>query len=189
MRRSTSLSLGPAIALAAGLFAAGLGGCTPADAPKSADLAGPATSASPVAALARLGRRTDVAVADSVPGWLSVSPTGSNPGPGANPDGVMGTSGHIDLNGDGTPEVIQARLGGATWSEFTVFASAEPGAAVLFTGDGSDFLVSRDRDVNGWPVLATLGRDYDAADIGATKVSPEQVWNGARYAVATPAKP
>lgn len=181
----------PSIAavLATGLLA-GLGGCTPADAPRSADLkAAKAEASAPVVpslAVQRLGLRQDVEVADSEPGWLSISPIGPDDGPGPNPDNAVGFSGSIDLNGDGTPEFVQARVGGATWSEFTVFASAAPGAAVLFTGEGSDLLVSRDRDVNGWPVLATLGRDDQAVDIGTKAVSPEQVWNGARYTPVAP---
>lgn len=133
----------------------------------------------------RLGMRSDLTLAVSgLDGaqaeWLAIMPGGPD-GPDANPDGVMGASGQIDLNGDGRPETVQARLGGAGWSAFAVFESSQPDAKVLFRGDGIELLVSRERDVAGWPVLAMMTRDYDAPGPEGQEVMPDQVWTGAAY--------
>ena len=141
----------------------------------------------------RLGMRSDLTLAPAglvgeQADWLVVMPGGPD-GPDANPDGVMGASGQIDLNGDGRPETIQARLGGAGWSQFAVFESNRSDAKVLFRGDGIELLVSKTRDAAGWPVLAMLNRDYDAQSPEAEKVMPDQVWTGAAYSPQAPIGP
>lgn len=120
--------------------------------------------------------------------WLAVAPSDPD-GPNANPDGVPGFSGQIDLNGDGKPETVQARLGGAGWSQFVVFESNRPDAQVLFRGDGRELLVSRDRDEAGWPVLAMVTRDFDAPGVEGQKIMPDQVWTGAAYSPQGPVGP
>lgn len=133
----------------------------------------------------RLGMRANLtlspaALAEDGADWLVITPGGPD-GPNANPDGVMGASGQIDLNGDGVAETVQARLGGAGWSEFAVFDSDRPDAKVLFRGEGVELLVSKARDAAGWPVLATLVRDYQAPRADAQKVTPDRVWTGEAY--------
>jgi hypothetical protein len=163
---------------AAALIAAtALAACSPApDAP---------TESASSAAVARLGSKTNLSLVPDSDGWLVVTPSGAGDGPGPNPDHVEGVSGQIDLNGDGKGETVQARLGGAMWSEFTVYEGDTAGSPILFQGDGIDLLVSAERDVNGWPVLALRNRDAASDDIGARKIE-EQVWTGAKYEPAPP---
>jgi len=141
----------------------------------------------------RLGMRSNLTLAPAglegaQADWLAIMPGGPD-GPDANPDGIMGASGQIDLNGDGKPEAVQARHGGAAWSAFAVFDSNRPDAKVLFRGDGIELLVSKTRDAAGWPVLAMLNRDYDAPSPEAEKVMPDQVWTGAVYSPQAPIGP
>ena len=101
----------PSCAVALTLVAA-LAACSPTDdAP---------TEAAAQVAPARLGGKTNLSLVPDASGWLVMTPSGANDGPGPNPDHVEGVSGQIDLNGDGRPETVQARLGGAMWSEFTI---------------------------------------------------------------------
>ncbi|CAN5340335.1 hypothetical protein BH10PSE2_BH10PSE2_18900 [soil metagenome] len=184
--RTISRSNAGFVALA-GIAVLTLAGCAPAT-------DGAAAAEADLTSGPRLGMRTDVVLAPGDEGWgkggwLVITPTGSNPGPGPNPAHVMGSSGQIDLNGDGVPETVQARLGGAAWSEFTVFDSDKPDAKVLFRGDGIDLLVSKQRDAGGWPIMAMLTRDFDSKDIGAQKVMPDQTWNGAGYSAQGPIGP
>lgn len=134
-------------------------------------------------ASARLGLKANLSLVPDDGGWLVVTPSGADDGPGPNPDHIEGVSGQIDLNGDGEPETVQARLGGSMWSSFTVYEGDKPDAPILFQGDGIDLLVSAERDVNGWPVLALRNRDIASNDIGARKIE-EQVWTGAKYEAA-----
>jgi hypothetical protein len=128
---------------------------------------------------------TDLPSAPMTSSTFQFTPSGAGDGPGPNPDHVEGVSGQIDLNGDGKGETVQARLGGAMWSEFTVYEGDTAGSPILFQGDGIDLLVSAERDVNGWPVLALRNRDAASDDIGARKIE-EQVWTGAKYEPAPP---
>lgn len=165
----------------AGVFAAAfvLIACSPTD-------NGPAEAAAQTAS-ARLGLKANLSLEPDDGGWLVVTPSGADDGPGPNPDHVEGVSGQIDLNGDGRPETVQARLGGAMWSEFTIYEGDTADAPVLFTGDGIDLLVSATRDANGWPVLALRHRDISSDDLEARRIE-EQVWSGVKYEAAS-AKP
>jgi hypothetical protein len=164
----------PLFALAAaGVLAA----CSPTDSAP--------TNAAAEATSARLGSKTNLALVPDDGGWWVVTPSGAGDGPGPNPDHVEGVSGQIDLNGDGKPETVQARLGGAMWSSFTIYEGDTADSPILFTGDGIDLLVSEKRDVNGWPVLALRNRDAASDDIGARRIE-EQVWTGAKYEPAAP---
>jgi hypothetical protein len=158
---------------AVGLLAA----CSPTDNART-DSARAEAATKP--ATARLGSKANLALVPDDGGWLVVTPSGANDGPGPNPDHVEGVSGQIDLNGDGKPETVQARLGGSMWSEFTIYEGDTADAPILFKGDGIDLLVSDKRDVNGWPVLALRNRDVASDDIGARKIE-EQIWTGAKY--------
>ena len=157
------------------LVVTALAGCSPTnEAP---------TKAAVQTASERLGGRANLSLVPDEGGWLVVTPSGSDDGPGPNPDHVEGVSGQIDLNGDGKPETVQARLGGAMWSSFTIYEGDSPDAPILFEGDGIDLLVSARRDTNGWPVLALRNRDIASGDIGARKIE-EQIRTGASYEAA-----
>jgi|GEM_PF-5032494 len=169
-----------------GVFGLMLGGCTPKAETDGAVDAVEANAPN----TGRLGMRTDLTLepsglAGAQANWLTMTPNRAD----EVPPGGVGTSGQIDLNGDGVPETVRTQLGGAGWAEVAIFDSERPDAKELFRADGQALLVSKTRDVAGWPVLAMLVRDYDAPNPDAQKVTPDLTWTGAAYSDPEPVGP
>ena len=174
------------VVLAIGAIGLALGGCV-REAETDAAIDGVEAN---VPNTGRLGMRTDLTLEPSgltgeQADWLTMTPNRAD----EVPPGGVGTSGQIDLNGDGKLETVRTQLGGAGWSEVAIFDSDRPDARELFRADGQALLVSKTRDVAGWPVLAMLVRDYDGPNPEAQKVTPDLTWTGAAYSDAEPVGP
>ena len=122
----------------------------------------------------------DVTITPSQTGWVRLDPSACvlKPPTGPTPTDDRECSGRIDLNGDGRAERLVSLYVANRDAVLTVFDGDPSRTSPILEAGGYALLATTERQVHGWPLVATYGDPVSAEE----RIGVEQAWTGDRYA-------